>query len=132
MDRLPDYIMVLALKLNKDILYKNVTNLLNDYFEGLPNIPYTECPADSNNIYYILPDSCIIAKSLNKIFDFLASNLDMVIFRYAIYSHIWGDDPNLLPTYVLGCYNVGGEQRLPPYIKINHNVVEKLKSFTWD
>lgn len=114
-------------KANKDIL-----KVFKDYFSGVPHIPYTECLADSNNIYYILPDSCIIAKSLNKLFDFLANNLDMVIFRYATYSHIWGDDPNLLPTYVLGCYNVGGTQRFPPRITINANVVEKLKSISED
>lgn len=132
MDRLPAWIMVLALKLNKDILYKNITKLLNDYFEGLPSIPYTDYLADSENIYYILPDSCIIAKSLNKIFDCLANNLDIDIIRYTTYSHIWGDDPNLLPTYTLGCYNVVGTQRFPPLITINANVVEKLKSISED
>ena len=132
MDRLPAYIMVLALKLNKDTPYKNVTKLLNDYFKGLPSIPYTDYLADSKNIYYILPDSYVIATSLNNIYDFVVNNLDMDIFRYATYSHIWGDDPNLLPTYTLGCYNVPGTQRLPPRITINANVVEKLKSISED
>lgn len=130
MDRSPAYIMVLALKLNKDISYKNVTKLLNTYFGGLPSIPYTDYLADSKNIYYILPDSCTIAKSLNNIFDILANKLNIVIFRYATYFIQRWDNTAELPTYVLGCYNVDGEQKLPPYIKINYNVVGKLKSFT--
>lgn len=132
MDRLPAYIIVLALQLNKDIIYKDINKLLNTYFEGLPNIPYTDYLADSKNIYYILPDSCIIAKSLNNIFDFLANNLDMGIFRYATYAHIWGDDPKILPTYTLGYCNAWSTQKFPPRITINANVVEKLKSISED
>lgn len=118
MSKLPGTIGVIAInpKTNKKIL-----NILKEYFKCMPYMLYV-----LDNSFYILPNTRTIASILTNIYEYFEVQLDMDIFRDAIYeynatSHIYDISEN---SYYSNIF--------PHYIRVTALNTEKLYSFVED
>lgn len=118
MSDLPDTVDVLTFnpKANKKIL-----NILKEYFECTPYIPYT-----ASDSIYILPNTKTIDVVLNNMYDYCDDYLDIDIFRGAIYKY-----NSRSRTYDI-INNSWHKNILPSYIRVSGLNIEKLELFSED
>lgn len=118
MTKLPETIDVLTFNPKTS---KKLLNILKEYFECLPYMLYA-----LDDSFYILPNTRTIARILTNIYEYFEVQLDIDIFRDAIYeynvtSHIYDISKN---TY---CSNI-----LPRYIRVTALNTAKLETFLED
>lgn len=118
MSDLPETIGVLTFnpKANKKIL-----NILKEYFECIPYIPYT-----ASDSIYILPNTKTLDAILNIMYDYFDDYFDMDIFRGAIYKY-----NSKSRTYDI-LANSWHKNVLPSYVRVSDLNTEKLETFLED
>lgn len=128
MNKLPKEIVLMKLNPVYNFKYKNVLNILKEFFEGFPCIEIT---LDDGKDYYILPRSEIINSTLDSIYDALYTIVNIAGFycETYVYDTI---NPRIWDTYVIDINTLYHEE-LPEYVTIfDPNDIEVLKVFSED
>lgn len=124
MSKLPEYILVVVCKYSKSD--KDMTEILKEYFSGLPHIIYTHPSLDSKDTYYMLPYTYtfrnILGNINKKLHNYLLDSLGFVVYDRIINSHItYGKN------YDRQFYS---SSRMPLFIRLSHTDIKNLISLT--
>lgn len=124
MSKLPEYILVVVCKYSK--IDRDMTEILKEYFNGMPHIIYTHPSLDSKDTYYILPYSYTFCNILGNIDKKLHIDL-LGNLGYVVYDRVMGQHITYGKNFDRQFYS---SRRMPLFIRLSRTDIQNLISLT--
>lgn len=124
MSDLPEHILIVVCKHSKGD--ESILKILKEYFSDMPHIIYTHPSLNIKDTYYILPYTNTFRAILCSISEELHCDLACIL-GFVVYDQMLNYSNTYGKNFDREVYN---SRYMPLFIKLNHNDIQKLESFT--